>query len=248
VYKDYFAAPSLRAPFGPQGLTSAGNAPPPPPPLSSVKRFEGDQHYHSEIRRLILDELSEHQVIAIPSQSPKWTQPRVMPVFDEDARAALLKRDIDEGEESQPRWDAVWDKALAAKDLVDPDRRDYYQAAVLTMITINRESNRALTLAAKAMQDAHAGDSAKALNETEDALKSLDAIQQSMGAAEYGKWKNWYRGDWLTGVARTRELVQAYADHLKDPMAPLPAPASWSGWEAYFHIMEYEGDRSVDVR
>jgi len=49
-------------------------------------------------------------------------------------------------------------------------------------------------------------------------------------------------------VARTRELVQAYADHLKDPMAPLPAPASWSGWEAYFHIMEYEGDRSVDVR
>jgi hypothetical protein len=21
----------------------------------------------------------------------------------------------------------------------------------------------------------------------------------------------------------------------------------WSGWEAYFHIMEYEGDRTVDV-
>ena len=248
VYKDYFVAPSLRPAFGPPGLTSAGNAPPPAPALSSVKRFEGDQHYHSEIRRLILDDLSEHQVIAIPSQSPKWTQPRVMPAFDDDARAALLKRDIDEGEQSQPRWDAVWGKACAAKDLVDPDRRDYYQAAVLTMITINRESNRALTLVAKAMQDAHAGDSAKALNETEDALKSLDAIQQAMAAAEYGKWKNWYRGDWLTGVARTRELVQAYADHLKDPMAPLPAPAAWSGWEAYFHIMEYEGDRSVDVR
>ena len=248
VYKDYFVAPPLRAPFGPPGLTSAGNAPPPAPPLSSVKRFEGDQHYHSEIRRLILDELSEHQVIAIPSQSPKWTQPRVTPAFDEDARAALLKRDIDEGQEAQLRWDAVWEKAVAAKDLVDPVRRDYYQASVLTMITINRESNRALTLVAKALQDVHAGDSAKASTETEEASKSLDAIQQSMAAAEYGKWKNWYRGDWLTGVARTRELVQAYADHLKDPMAPLPAPASWSGWEAYFHIMEYEGARSVDVR
>jgi hypothetical protein len=22
---------------------------------------------------------------------------------------------------------------------------------------------------------------------------------------------------------------------------------AWSGWEAYFHIMEYEGDRSVDI-
>ena len=47
---------------------------------------------------------------------------------------------------------------------------------------------------------------------------------------------------------RTHELVQDYANHLKDPMAKLPAPADWSGWEAYFHIMEYEGDRSVDVK
>jgi hypothetical protein len=58
-----------------------------------------------------------------------------------------------------------------------------------------------------------------------------------MHEAEYGKWNHWYRGDWLTGVYRTRELVQAYADHLKDSMAKLPAPAAWSGWEAYFHIM-----------
>ena len=53
---------------------------------------------------------------------------------------------------------------------------------------------------------------------------------------------------WLTGVYRTRELVQNYADHLQDPMAKLPAPMLWAGWEAYFHIMEYEGDRTVDVK
>jgi hypothetical protein len=246
VYKEYFAAPSLRAPSGLPGLTSAGNAPP-PPPLSNVTRFNGDQHYHTEIRRLILDDLSEHQVEAVPSQSPKWTPPRVLPVFDAQVRAAQLKRDIDECEAAQPRWDAVWDHAAAAKDLIDPDRRDYYQASVLTMISINRESNRALLLIARAMQDTAAGQPDKARTETEDALHSLDTIQQSMAAAEYGKWKNWYRGDWLTGVARTRELVQAYADHLKDPMARLPAPVAWTGWEAYFHIMEYEGDRSVDV-
>ena len=246
VYKEYFAAPSPRTTFGPPGLTSAGNAPP-PPPLSNVKREEGDQHYHSEIRRLILDRLSEHQVEAVPSQSPKWTAPRVMPEPDAEARRTLLEHDIHECEEAQSRWDAVWKDALAAKDTVDPDRQGYYQAAVLTMITINRESNRALQLVAQAMRDDESGDPEKALNETNDALGALDAIQKSMTAAEYGKWQNWYRGDWLTGVDRTRELVQAYADHLKDPMAKLPAPVSWSGWEAYFHIMEYEGDRSVDV-
>ena len=68
-----------------------------------------------------------------------------------------------------------------------------------------------------------------------------------MSAAEYGKWKNWYRGEWLTNVYRTRTLVQAYAEHLNNPLAPLPAPLVWNSWKAYFHIMGYEDDRSVDV-
>jgi hypothetical protein len=247
IYKEYFAAPSLRTSFGGPGLTSAGNAPPPARQFSGVKRVEGDQHYHSEIRRLILDALSEHQVIAIPSQSPKWTQPRLLPAPDAQTRHLMLAQDIEECESAEPRWDAVWNRAVSAKELIDPDRRDYYQAAVLTMIAIHRESNRALLLVANAVRDAEARDPMKARTETDEALQALDFIQKSMAAAEYGKWKNWYRGDWLTGVDRTRELVQAYADHLKDPMAKLPAPVAWSGWEAYFHIMEYEGDRSVDV-
>ncbi len=246
TYKDYFAAPSLRPPFGPPRLTSAGNAPP-PTPRSNVPLFEGDNHYHSEARRLILDTLSEHQVAAIPSQSPKWTLPRLMPEPNAQVRAALIDRDIKDCADAQPRWDAAWKDAVAAKSLVDPASSAYYQEAILTMITINRESNHMLFEVANAVKDADAGDTAKAQTETAEALRSLDAIQASMHAAEYGKWKNWYRGDWLTGVYRTHELVQDYANHLKDPMAKLPAPASWSGWEGYFHIMEYEGDRSVDV-
>ncbi len=119
---------------------------------------------------------------------------------------------------------------------------------VLTMITINRESNRALMLVAKAVEDDEAGRTEQARSEAAEALRALDAVQESMAKAEYGQWKNWYRGDWLTGVYRTRELVQSYADHLQDRMAKLPAPMLWSGWEAYFHIMEYEGDRTVDVK
>ena len=69
-------------------------------------------------------------------------------------------------------------------------------------------------------------------------MQALNNTEQAMSAAEYGKWKNWYRGDWLDGVRQTRQLVQNYAAHLKDPLAPLPAPMEWSGWNAYFHIME----------
>jgi hypothetical protein len=247
VYREYFVAPSMRSNMPAPGLTSAGNARPPRPEYSRVPRENGDQHYHTEIRRLLLDRLSEGQVAAVPSQSPKWTAPRLVPQFSPDQKKALLERDIQECEEAQPRWDAVWQDALAAKVLISAERRDYYQAAVLTMITINRESNRALMLIAQALKDDEAGDVLKAELEAHEADVSLEAIQASMHAAEYGKWKNWYRGDWLTGVYRTRELVKAYDDHLKDPMAKMPAPVSWTGWEAYFHIMEYEGDRSVDV-
>jgi hypothetical protein len=248
VYKEYFAAPSPRASFGPPRLTSAGNAPPPQPRYSNVPLVYGDQHYHSEARRILQDALSGHQVINIPSQSPKWTQPRVgLFVLNDEQRAAFLDRDIKECTDAQPRWDAVWKDAVAAEPLVDPARRDYYQAEMLTMITINRDSNRMLLDVAQSMKDFDAGETAKAEAAAADALKALDEIQVSMHAAEYGKWKNWYRGDWLTGVYRTRELVQDWANHLKDPMAKLPAPASWSGWEAYFHIMQYEDDRSVDV-
>ena len=247
VYKDYFAAPSLRRAFGPPRMTSAGNAPPPPPMADRFTRWDGDQHYHSEARRLILDDLSVHQVVGIPSQSPKWTQPRVALSGDAAMQQRSLDNDIKDGEDAAPRWDKVWNEAVAAESLVDPGRRQYYQAEVLTMITINRESNRMLLELAKSMKDANAGDKAKAETEAAASLAALDAVQKSMALGEYGKWKNWYRGDWLTGVYRTHELVGDYLNHLKDPMAKLPAPASWSGWEAYFHIMAYEDDRSVDV-
>src|SRR3984957_16213057 len=238
VYKEYFAAPSMRK-YGPPLE--------PPNHLDNQPREIGDQHYHTEIRRILLDTLSEHQVMTVPSQSPKWTLPRLMPALDEQARHAALALDIEQSEASQPRWDAVWKDAVAARDLVDPDRRDFYQASVLTMITINQESNRSLGLVAQAGQHAEAGEIDQAKTEIAKALHSLDVIQDSMSKAEYGKWTNWYRGDWLTGVYRTRQLVQSYADHLEDPLAKLPPPVAWNNWEAYFHIMEYQGDRSVDV-
>jgi hypothetical protein len=38
-----------------------------------------------------------------------------------------------------------------------------------------------------------------------------------------------------------------YARFLDDPLA-VPLPIYPRDWEAYYHIMHYEGDRTVDVR
>ena len=241
VYKAYFAAPSVRKP-GPNEFV---------PMADNFVRWNGDNFYQTMARILILDDLSEHQVVFMPSQSPKWTEPRLLPsawTGTPEQRKAQLADDIKECEAAQPRWDAVWAKALAAENLVDPSRRDFYQAEVLTMITINREGNHMLLELARAMQDDQAGNTTKAESEAADALQALNTTEAAMSKAEYGKWKNWYRGDWLAGVWQTRELVRDYVNHLKDPLAKLPAPMEWSGWDGYFHIMEYEGDRTVDVK
>jgi len=141
----------------------------------------------------------------------------------------------------------VWQHAREAERLVAPERLPFYRAHVLAMIAINRESNRMLLQVAKAIQAAGAGDNRQARELLAQAIQACDEIHRAEVAAEYGRWKNWYAGDWLTNVRRTRETIQLYAQHLEDPLSALPSPLLWD-WEAYYHIMHYEGTRSVDVK
>ncbi|MBZ5516851.1 MAG: glycosyl hydrolase 115 family protein [Acidobacteriia bacterium] len=233
IYRDYFRAPAR---------------------LGEPEREYGEQLYHTEARRLMLTYMIDSPLYAIPSQAPKWVQPRIFGFgaeYTEEAGKRLMnetaKREIEQCGSAQPRWDALWKKALAAEPRVDPARRSFYHAHVLAMIAINRESNRMLFEISKAIQEAQSGEMSQARQSATAALHTFDGIQQAETAAEYGKWKNWYRGDWLTGIYRTREMVEAFSKFLSDPLTPLPPPAFWDGWEAYYHIMHYEEDRSADV-
>jgi hypothetical protein len=149
--------------------------------------------------------------------------------------------------DAERRWDSVWQKARDAEPLVAPERGPFYRAHVLAMIAVNRQSNRMLLNVARAIQAAGAGNPGKAHIHLAEALRACDEIRQAEIAAEYGPWKNWYSGDWLTNVSRTRQTIELYVQHLQNPRAPLPSPLLWD-WEAYYHIMHYEGDRSVDVK
>jgi hypothetical protein len=205
---------------------------------------------------MMLTYMIDSPLYAIPSQSPKWQPSRILeprpgltmfPVGKEFLDQAT-KRDIEKCGEAQARWDTVWKKAVAIEPLIPADRLPFYRSEVLAMIAINRESNHMLYLVAKAITDARAGNKAQAKQEAIEALGAFDEIQRGETAAEYGKWKNWYRGDWLTGIYRTRQMVQVFAKFLDDPLTHLDPPVLWDGWEAYYHIMHYEGDRDADVK
>jgi hypothetical protein len=99
-----------------------------------------------------------------------------------------------------------------------------------------------LFLIAKAIRDAENGKASQAHHEATQALAALDAIAQAETAAEYGKWKKWYRGLPNPRDGRGVPKIPGRCSH---PSLP---PVLWDGWEAYYHIMHYEGDRSADVK
>lgn len=234
VYKEYFATPA--------------HLPGEKPALEY-----GDNYYHTEARLFLLDYTVGFPLYFLPGQAPTWVTPRVFSGPSENPNPRFpsmdeaLKGEIERCGEAQPRWDALWAKAIAAEPLVLPGRKAFYRAHVLAMIAIDQESNRILLSVAKAVQEARAGKTKEAQTEIARTFPAFDKISRAEAGAEYGKWKNWYRGDWLTGINRTRELVRIFSKELQDPLSPMPPPAFWTGWEAYYHIMHYEGARTADV-
>jgi hypothetical protein len=229
VYKAYFGAPArLPAPF---------NYP------------YGDNYYHTMARELMRSVMVQWPTYSLPGQAPDWTKPGVRHApYDPNWAEKQAEHEMEACGGAQPRWDAVWKQAEAAAPYVTPERRSFYQAGVLTMIAINRESNQMLLSLARAIVALHKGDHAAAISNANDALLAVDQIRQEEAEAEYGKWRNWYHGDWLTGVNRTRQLLQSFTLFLKNPDAPVPAPIELNNWEAYYHIQHYQGQRSVNVK
>jgi hypothetical protein len=236
LYKDYFDAPARTA-------------------REPIHEY-GDQYYHTESRILLRAYAIDGPLYTVPGQAPLWmpyrlTEPPSLLPRQQQGKQTLAEIAAGEAQrcrEAQPRWDALWGRAVEAEQLVTAERRPFYRAHVLAMIAISKESNRILGLAGEAVQAAQAGARAKAKTAAERAIQAVAEIRKVESAAEYDKWKNWYRGDWLTNVGRTGELFANFAKLMDDPLSPLPPPILWENWEAYHHIMQYEGDRTADIR
>jgi len=148
--------------------------------------------------------------------------------------------------DAQGKWDAVWKQALAAEPLVSPERRDYFTYAIKTNIAMNRNASHMLFLLSRSVLALKAGRQAAAKKDATAALADIAQIKALEKQSEYGKWKNWYRGDWLVGVDETRAMIQSFIAWLDDPLKT-PYPINGSGWLGYYHIMHYEGMKQSDV-
>lgn len=216
----------------------------------------GDQIYHTEAQQMLMTTMITPPWYNIVGQSAKWTPVRILGFnfdpnygrdIDQNYTETTMARELKVCAEAAPHWDAVWNEAKAAEALVPADRRPFYGAYVLTGIAINRDGNRLLWLTSDAIKSEKAGDKARAHRDVNEALAQIADIKQMEKRAEYGKWRNWYRGEWLVGVDVTRELLEYFGRWIDDPLTRLPAPVVSNSWQAYYHIMHYEGLKETDV-
>jgi hypothetical protein len=235
IYRDYFAAI---------------------PKLANGDDY-GDQLYHTEARQMLLALMVDAPYYALPGQSPKWTAVRNLGLPGPNGGPALgmsptyatdtATRELKVCGEQVAKWDAVWKAALAAEPSVTPDRRDYFTYAIKTNIAMNRNANHMLFVLSRAVLAVKNGDKAAAKKDAQAALADIAQIKALEKQSEYGKWKNWYRGEWLVGIDETRGMIQTFVAWLDDP-SRTPYPVIGSGWMGYYHIMHYEGSKSSDVK
>jgi len=216
----------------------------------------GDQIYHTEARQMMMTTMITPPWYNIVGQSAKWVPVRILgfnidPNYGRDIEQnyadTIAARELKVCADAQARWDTVWNEAKAAEASVPAARRPFYEAYLLTEIAINRDGNRMLWLTSDAIKSAKAGDKAKAHQDIKEALARIAEIKTMEKGAEYGKWRNWYRGEWLVGVDETREMLQYFDRWIDDPLTRLPPPVIANSWQGYYHIMHYEGLKETDV-
>jgi hypothetical protein len=99
----------------------------------------------------------------------------------------------------------------------------------------------------RAVRDVRAGNKTQAREDARSTLADFDEIKHLESASEYGKWRHWWRGEWLVGIDETRSSVEQFLKWLDDPAGTLPLPVQASSWQGYYHILHYEGDKTVDL-
>lgn len=211
-------------------------------------REYGDEYYHTTARRMLLNSEIDWPIYVLPNQTPNWRDASLQGVGDHNEwlHNAIARERAACGE-SVTRWRDVYSQALRAAVHVEPSRRSFYQSSVLTMIAINMDSDEMLLDIANAIDAKDAGRSQQAIVEIHRAEEALARLKASEVKAEYGHWRNWYHGDWFTSIDRTQDALVQYEKFLRDPLTPIAPPIRWSDWEGYYHILHYEGTRTVDL-
>jgi hypothetical protein len=99
-------------------------------------------------------------------------------------------------------------------------RRPFYRSHLMAQTRIHLQSIDMLHAYGLALQAYADGEKPQAIDHTETALRSVEAILEVLRASEYGKWDGWFQGELFVGVNATRDRLRLLLAVLRDEEIP----------------------------
>ena len=109
-------------------------------------------------------------------------------------------------------------ESLAAR--IPADRKQFYQAHVLTPIGIHLHSLEMLESYGKSLAAYDAGDKPQSIADVEKSLRAVDDVFAAMHKAEYGRWSGWYIGERFVGLEANRQRLRVLQAALRGESPP----------------------------
>jgi hypothetical protein len=154
---------------------------------------------------------------------------------------------------AEARWEQAARLAEVVRAEVPADRRDFFQAHILTQLGLHLHLNRMLRHIAEAA--APGASTATQLVHIERSARELRATLDALREAEYGKWAGFYTlGDWFVDIPLTLQLAEACLAQLRGQAPSAAEQATLARAERhlrddssniYIRIKAYQKDRKV---
>jgi hypothetical protein len=115
-------------------------------------------------------------------------------------------------------------KAESLSARIPADRKQFYQAHVLTPIGIHLHSLEMLESYGKSLAAYDAGERPQSIALVEKSLRAIDGVFAALHQAEYGRWSGWYIGERFVGVEANRDRLRVLLAVLRGQSPPPQHP------------------------
>ena len=125
---------------------------------------------------------------------------------------------------------------------IPESRRGFYQAHILTPITIHNHSNKILLNVAQAFLSDDVSFQTELIDKS---LNEIPNILASFKKAEYGKWKDFYLNDLMTGITSTRKCLEIARKEINGEPSHENISDYQHGWDMWEMVKGYQGSQKV---
>jgi hypothetical protein len=139
-------------------------------------------------------------------------------------------------EASRESLECLNDEAARLEPRIPAERRDFYRGHLRVQLGLHRYSNEMAGAHARAILAMADGKNDEALTEMKAALAAAEAAIAARRMGEYGRWRDWCRGDWLVSFPVTRDVLRTNIALIKGEMPP--PVRDFKGWPEIHHYQE----------